>query len=315
MHPTVRRMSNVVAAALVAGLVLGVGASAAGAQEPGDDSTRDNLVVLTGRAEVKEGESFDNVFVADGPIVVDGTVRDTVVALNGDVRINGTAEQDVVALDGRVTVGASGHVAGDIVSRKRPVVEAGGQLDGSWERWNPRVWSRATAVATRVALWLAVTVSTLLAGLFLWLLVPRAGDAVHEAGRSRLGPVIGWGLAFFVGLPLGAVLAMVTLVGLPLGLALLLALGLIYGLGYVAAAWVLGRSLAGTAHPFVSFLAGWGILRVVALIPILGGLTWFAAVVVGLGAIAVAAWRAGRGPVAPPAVDRQAPVPPPPAVA
>jgi hypothetical protein len=42
----------------------------------------------------------------------------------------------------------------------------------------------------------------------------------------------------------------------------------------------------------VAFLVGWAILRVVALIPILGGLVWFAAVVVGLGALAVAIWRA-----------------------
>jgi hypothetical protein len=31
---------------------------------------------------------------------------------------------------------------------------------------------------------------------------------------------------------------------------------------------------------------------VVALVPILGGLVWFAAVVFGLGALAVAIWRA-----------------------
>jgi len=37
---------------------------------------------------------------------------------------------------------------------------------------------------------------------------------------------------------------------------------------------------------------GWGILRVLALVPILGGLVWFAAVVVGLGALLVAIWRA-----------------------
>ena len=36
---------------------------------------------------------------------------------------------------------------------------------------------------------------------------------------------------------------------------------------------------------------GWGILRLLALIPILGGLVWFAAVVFGLGALLVAVWR------------------------
>jgi hypothetical protein len=42
----------------------------------------------------------------------------------------------------------------------------------------------------------------------------------------------------------------------------------------------------------LAFLVGWGILRVLALVPILGGLVGFAAVVFGLGALAVGIWRA-----------------------
>ena len=61
---------------------------------------------------------------------------------------------------------------------------------------------------------------------------------------------------------------------------------------------MLGRTVTPRARPILSFLAGWGILRIVALVPVLGGLSWFAAVVVGLGAIAVAGYRArSRAPV------------------
>lgn len=46
----------------------------------------------------------------------------------------------------------------------------------------------------------------------------------------------------------------------------------------------------------VSFLAGLGILRLLALVPVVGGLAWFAATVMGLGALAIATWRArGEG--------------------
>jgi hypothetical protein len=105
-----------------------------------------------------------------------------------------------------------------------------------------------------------------------------------------------------------AIIAMVTLVGLPLGLGLLLALGLIYGIGYTTGAWLLGRRVASRASPVPAFLAGWGILRVLALVPILGGLVGFVAVVFGLGALAVAGWRA-RSPAAaePPAAPPPAP--------
>lgn len=272
-------------------------APAVGAQADegqGDEGQGDSVVVLTGRAEVRDDETVDNVFVADGPVVVEGTVRNGLIALNGDVLVRGVVEADVVALDGRVVVADAGEVQGDVVSRHRPVVQGDGSLVGEWERWDPTVWSQAWAIFTRIALWIAFTVSTLVLGLILGLLAPRAPAAVHEAARERIGPVIGWGLLLTIGLPLVAVLAMATVVGLPLGLGTLLALGLVYGIGYTAAAWVLGRTVTPRAHPILSFLAGWGILRVAALVPVLGGLSWFAAVVVGLGAIAVAAYRARR---------------------
>jgi hypothetical protein len=114
-----------------------------------------------------------------------------------------------------------------------------------------------------------------------------------EAGRSGIGPSIGLGLLVLFGLPVLAVIALVTVVGIPLGVGLLAALLLIYALGYSATAWVVGRSILRPPTAWVvAFLAGWAILRVVALVPILGGLVWFAAVVFGLGALAVAIWRA-----------------------
>jgi len=56
---------------LVACLI--VCAPAAGAQT--DEDQGENVVVLTGRAEVRGDETVDNVFVADGPAVVDGRVQ------------------------------------------------------------------------------------------------------------------------------------------------------------------------------------------------------------------------------------------------
>lgn len=274
----------------VASIVLS--ASPAAAQAEADAG--DNLIVVTGRAEVREGETVDTVVIADGPALVDGTVRNTVVALNGDVTVGGTVEEDVVALRGRVTVTGPGRVLGDVVSRERPVIEEGGTVEGSWERWNPAAWARGAAIVGRLALWLAVTLSTLVLGLALVLLAPRAAAAVHAAGRGNVGASIGWGVALGLGLPVVALLLVATVVGIPLGLALLLALALLYLVGYTAGAWMVGRSIVHGDRTVPAFLAGWGILRALALVPVLGGLVWVAAVVVGLGAIAVATHRARR---------------------
>lgn len=291
MRPPIRRL----AASAVVVLTVVIGASPAGAQA-GED-TVGNLVVVTGRAEVREGETVDTVVVADGPVVIDGTVRDGVIALNGDVTVRGTAEEDVVAIRGRVTIAGSGRVGGDVVSRQRPVVEEGATLAGSWERWDPGAWRRGVAIVGRLAVWLAFTVSTLVLGLLLGLLAPHAATAVDRAGRTNVGAAVGWGLLLTIGLPVAAVVLVVTVLALPLGLAVLFALGLVYTVGYTAGAWLLGRTVVRGGRRAGAFLAGWGILRVLALVPVLGGLLWFAAVVWGLGAIAVAVHRARSAPL------------------
>jgi len=298
MSPTARRLALAAAAVLAAAVALAGVAPPAGAAPADNHRRRDNIVVITGRAEVAAGETFHNVFIVDGPLTVDGTVTDSAVAIHGDVLIHGTVKGNVAALDGTVTVDTGGHVEGDITSRHRPIVAEGGRFDGSWQRWNPSLFTRAGALVARAVWWLAMTVSILVLGVLLWLIAPRGAFAVHEAARDRTGPVIGWGVLFAIGLPLVALIAVGTLLVLPLGLAVLAALFLLYVTGYTAACWILGRGVASGAHPLVSFLAGWGILRVVALIPFLGGLSWIVAVVFGLGAIAVAIFRA-RHPAEP----------------
>ena len=206
---------------------------------------------------------------------------------------------DLVAFNGRVELRSGANVTGDVVSRDAPVVASGATIGGERRRVQTNVNWKGFGWAGRLAWWLAVSVSTLVVGLVLLWLVGRGAAWILEAGRTRVGPAIGWGLLVFFGLPILAVIALVTVVGIPLGLGLLAALGLLYALGYGASAWVLGRSLlrAPTAW-VVAFLVGWAIVRVVALIPILGGLVWFVAVVFGLGVLAVALWR-GRSAARP----------------
>ncbi len=86
------------------------------------------------------------------------------------------------------------------------------------------------------------------------------------------------------------------MLGLPLGIALLLALLPIYAIGYTTSAFLLGRAIVKPpTSRFLAFLAGWGILRVIALVPGLGVLAWFGATVFGLGALGIALWRSRRG--------------------
>ena len=250
------------------------------------------FVVLSGRADVPEGQTVGDLVVVHGSATVDGTVDGSLTAFDAPVTISGRVNGDVVAFNGRMVLRSGAVVTGDVVSQQAPVVASGATVGGETRRVQTNVNWKGFGWASRLAWWLAVSVSTFVVGLVLVWLAGRGAGWILEAGRTQVGPAIGWGLLVFFGLPILAVMALVTLVGIPLGVGLLAALGLLYALGYGASAWVLGRSLLRPPTPWVvAFLVGWAILRVVALVPILGGLAWFAAVVFGLGVLVAAIWR------------------------
>jgi hypothetical protein len=257
-----------------------------------DAQTSEAFVVLSGRADVPSGGQVGDLVVFHGSSTVDGTVNGSLTAFDAPVTISGRVNGDVVVFNGRLELRSGATVTGDVVSRDAPVVASGATIGGERRRVQTNVRWEGFGWIGRLAWWLAISVSTLVVGLVLLWLVGRGGAGILEAGRASVGPSIGWGLLAFFGLPILAIVALVTIVGIPLGLGVLAALGLIYALGYGATAWILGRRIVREPTGWVvAFLAGWGILRLVALVPILGGLVWFAAVVFGLGALLVAVWR------------------------
>ncbi len=293
-----RRFTGFVLAIVAAAVALPLTAVPALAQE--DKTDKDAFVVLTGRATVAEGETVDTVMIFDGPAVVQGTVRESVIAFNGPVTVSGRVGENVVAFNGQVTLESGAEVGGDVSARKG-VVDQGATVGGEVRRDVTRFFERPLPFFVgRFFVWLAASLSILLLGVLLLWLGPRALDAVHDAWRNAIGSSIGWGLLLFIGLPLLAILSLVTILGIPFGVGLLLALFAVYAIGYTITTWILGRRLVKPpASRFVAFLAGWAILRLIALVPILAGIVWLAAVVFGLGVLLVTAWR-GRSAVAVP---------------
>jgi cytoskeletal protein CcmA (bactofilin family) len=269
---------------------------ASAAAQPADDSSSGDRVVITGPVTIDRGESADDVVVVDGSVSVAGTVRGDLVLVSGELRISGTVEGDVVAVADRARLAAGARVGGDLLyGDERPVVPAGATVEGDVERVSVGDVTDPAGFIGAAALWIAVSVSALVLGLLMLWLAPRALEAAFAAASTSLGLTIGWGLLLFFGLPILAVIALVTLVGIPLGVALLLALMPLYAIGYTTSAWLLGRRLVGPPRGRVlAFLAGLAILRLLAIIPVVGGLVWFAATVVGLGALLIATWRARR---------------------
>lgn len=277
--------------------VLVVSATPASAQPAPDE---DPLVVLTGRAEVRAGERVATVVIVDGDAVIDGFVDGAVVAVNGDIRVTGEVEEAVVALNGRATIEDGARVGGDVVSRHRPQVAPGATVEGDTR--TVRFSFRGVGILFWIAWWVAVTVSTLVLGMLLLGLAPAAMAAAYAVARDDLGRSLGWGVLLAVAVPIVSVAVMLTIVGIPLGLIALFSLALLYALGFVVAAFTLGRLMVKEpTSRYLAFLVGLVLLRVVGLIPGLGGLVTFVAAAYGLGALAVAGFRAARREPAEPA--------------
>ncbi|MCI0636313.1 MAG: hypothetical protein L0206_20720 [Actinobacteria bacterium] len=288
-------------------VVLVMLAPAAVAQDDGGPDTEDQIVI-TGRLVVPEGESVQTAVIFNGDATIDGTVAETLVVFNGRTEITGTVGEDVIVFNGGVVLRAGARVGGDVVSRQAPQIEVGATVGGSVDDLETRWDFWEVTFVGRFVWWLAYTASTLVLGLVLLLLAPGLDPASIRALRDRLGATIGFGVLWFILLPVVAVLLFVTIVGIPLGLFLLLALALVYSIGYVVGALALGRLVVKPpASRYVGFLAGWGALRLIALVPFLGGLAWLVGTVVGLGTL----WVTARAK--PEIVIQAAPVPIPPA--
>jgi cytoskeletal protein CcmA (bactofilin family) len=281
------RSGAIMLAAAAALVIFGNAAASAQAAEPMTDNDQ---IVLHGTLDVPQGETVDSAVIFDGPATVEGTVTESLVVFNGDVEISGTIQKDVVVFNGDVVLRSGAVVQGDVVSQSDAQVEQGATLEGQQQTITTEVDAGAIGFASRIAWWIGYSVSTLILGVVLLLLAPGLDGALTRVGRTKLGASIGFGALAFFGVPIVSGLLLVTVVGIPLGLFFLLALALIYTVGYVAGVHVLGRYvMKDQPSRYVPFLIGWAIARGLALIPFLGGIVWFVLTMVGLGAALLAA--------------------------
>lgn len=282
---TPQAVRTVIAAVLA--LLLGAGSASAATDH----------VVITGGAVVPAGQTAGDVVVLDGTVRIAGHATGDVVSVSGPVRVTGRVDGDLVAVSDRAFLGPTARVGGDVrYGDERPVLARGATVGGKVSKEDWADSAKGWGWVSTLAWWLAVSVSTLIVGLLLVWIAPAALYAAERAVRERLGAAIGWGVVIAVGVPVLAVLALITLVGIPFGVALLLAAIPVLLVAYATTAWMVGRRVLRTRSTsrWGALLAGWGILRVLALIPVAGAVVWLAATVVGLGALAVALWRAGR---------------------
>ena len=217
---------------------------------------------------------------------VSGDVGREAIVVNGTLRLEPTAHigGDVVLINGELSQADGAVIAGRIVERSGASI--GAELN------------RVTAAVSLIA-WLGMTLLVVVVALGWAAVGGRQLSAIAGLLGARPGLAAGAAVIFWIAAPVVAFVAFITVIGIPIGIALLLlVLPLLWGLGYVTTGTRLGFFIADLrhttpdlGHPYLEAVLGVVIFQLIGLVPILGGIVVALAGLFGAGAIVVHLWR------------------------
>ncbi len=300
-----RRLFGVVAAMVLALLVLAPVVLAA------DPLPHTGRVLLSAGGDITlpAGEHADAVIVINGTATILGEAN-TVVAIDGAAILRGARTESVVAVRSPIEVGAGTVVLGDVMALDSLVHQTGdAEITGGVKDLASFLLGIGLILAPAlVLLWIGFGLAGIVAGVLLaGIATQQVRDAEAMISREP-GQTLVAGIVGVIVTPIVAVLLIVTVVGAPLGLGILL-MGwpLVALIGYlVAGIWIGHWALRQTARdregqrPYLAAAVGVLILEAIAIVPVLSIVVAIASLF-GFGAVIRLALRAlrSRPPVQP----------------
>jgi hypothetical protein len=253
-----------------------------------------DVVAFGGDAYVPAGQVVDDVAAFGGTVRVDGEVRGDVQAFGGDVLLGPTAvvHGSVDAAGGHIDIAPGARIAG--AANAVPVTPDPVTVRGEEDH-------EAGPARSLLLHALLFLFALLLSGA-----VPERMGAMHLAIVKDPLRTAGVGLLGYAGAVVALVALVITIVGIPLALALGILVPVATYIGLAAAATVLGAALPVErlrGRPVLQILAGVSCLFVASLVPGLGAIAIAVAACLGLGALVRTRFRAsppaeltGEGP-------------------
>jgi cytoskeletal protein CcmA (bactofilin family) len=277
----------------------------------------DALIRIGANQTVPSGETVQTLIVVDGDATVDGTVQEDLWVFSGNAVVSGTIQGDVTVISGDLTLNDGARVDGDVnISdgdlTRAPTASIGGDVE--YHDWT--IGKNYDLFLSSLGFWLGMTITMLILGLLLVRFAGRQMQLAASAFARRFGRSLLYGILLAVILPIIAVLAIVTIVGIPVGVGILLFLiPICFIAGSLVVALAAGRLIlrglgrtrsAGAERPYLAMVLGVIIIAALMLIPALNFLLAIVISILGAGAIAVALLH--RPPAEPePAIPPTAP--------
>lgn len=286
-------------------------------------------VLLSGRAD-------DDVRIAAGEVVVNGPVAGDVTLAGGDVtlgsnarvggrswitgrsvRINGILDRELEVAGATVQVAGEIHKPVRIVAEKLEILSSArilaplsyrgpteAQIAEGAVVSGPVMFNRIPVhEARRARAWpaastLLFSTHLFLAGILVLVFLPRAQQSIVETLRAQPGMSLLAGFALLVTTPIAALVLVISILGLPIGLALAALYAIALFAGVLTTAFFVG-DVEGTLFKFGpvstrgqhALLLLAGVLTLALLRSVLGGLVVFVSVLFGLGALTLWGYR------------------------
>jgi cytoskeletal protein CcmA (bactofilin family) len=230
---------------------------------------------------------------------IDGHLGRDLLVMDGETIISGTIDGEIQAKGRRMSIGSSAHIGGPIhYQGDDPANVASGAKLASPVEYTKRE-HKSEYSEGHYYLWRVIwTAAFVLFGMVLFLLLPEFSEETVRAGE-RFGAPVGLGVLVFFAVPIAAIIACITVVGIPLGV---LTLGLWFlaincaelVVGTVVGSWILGKA-SDTWGLIGRMAVGFVLVRVVytplAHLHIVGVLVGLGIWMWGMGAIALALYN------------------------
>lgn len=255
----------------------------------------------------------DALFFA-GSATLSGALGRQALGHGGTVRLNGPVGGDVrlwsVSKD--LSVGPAAEISGNLTygSPREASIAPGAKIAGTtrWDRQEPP----KTEKPNKGISWLA-QLAWFAAGILVWivftLLFPRLWARLGGIIIETPLPALGWGFLLLVAAPLAALLLLITVIGIPISLTMIMAYSVLLYAGKIIIGDAVGRLMArrfgwnGRVHEILPFMTAFAGLILLSKIPVAGFLINLVVASMAIGAVFLAFLRWRRLSGAPPAVE------------
>jgi cytoskeletal protein CcmA (bactofilin family) len=255
-----------------------------------------DLVVAGSTVDLARGTEIgrDLVFAAD-QIDIDTLIGSDIQGWGNRVNLNDGVIGNVEVGAERLKITNTANIQGNLIytSENEADIDPGATIGGTISH---KLREIREPIIPNIGPWVRVIafLMTLITGIVIILIAPKRARAVAASIKHKPLLSLGWGAIVLVATPIAAIVAFITVVGVPVGL-----LGLaIYGaavyisqivVGLFIGYWIIGyfNKVESRGVLVGAFALGFFILTLIKLIPYVGLPIWLATVLFGIGAMAI----------------------------